>query len=685
MFNQNDFYGDYNIKSAGDYRDTILRLVEINNESKEFGDKGNKKEYYKFFNHISKFVLNLIELEEKIDEKYFKEKSFDELLIENNELYGELLFNNYEKSYANPKYSVSIFGNGFGQLMSAFYINFLNYINYCFKHKNYKIYEYNKLFIELYDYLKTNEIKYEEIEDFILSIERKSIFRDKDIKLNEENNPKFRFYTDISADCNIADLRYLFRYGRLITENEIKTAQALLNYPQGKIEMFSKTIAKAFMHGFISQNKNRKSRSVVRLQYAIGQERIIKQLLRDFKDCGIDAHIFCVTSTSPNKQFEYDHRFDKALFIDSEYLKMVEDSYDKAAEKNREILNNIAGNAGIIQFGEKTFKPVNKEECLGLSKEQNKMLQNHNIIISQITDKYIVRDEISFCKVGLPCPEISKEYESVLKDIFEINLVESDEYEAIQQIIIDALDKGEYIHVKGRRDNLTDIKVKLHELKDPLKETNFLNCGADLNIPFGEVFTTPVLNGTNGLLHVKEVYLKGFKYENLLLKFEDGFIKEYDCSNYENREDGKKYIKESLIFPYDTLPMSEFAIGTNTFAYVVARKHNIVSKLPILLVEKMGPHFAIGDPCYAWAEENPVYNILANKEVIARENEKTMKRKTNLKDAYTNIHTDITLPYDSIGFISVINKDGNAIEIMKDGRFVLQGTEKLNEPLSEDK
>ena len=57
--------------------------------------------------------------------------------------------------------------------------------------------------------------------------------------------------------------------------------------------------------------------------------------------------------------------------------------------------------------------------------------------------------------------------------------------------------------------------MRLHTLKDPEKETNFENCVADVNIPVGEVFTSPVLSGTSGLLHVKKVYLEGLEYRNL--------------------------------------------------------------------------------------------------------------------------------------------------------------------------
>ena len=62
--------------------------------------------------------------------------------------------------------------------------------------------------------------------------------------------------------------------------------------------------------------------------------------------------------------------------------------------------------------------------------------------------------------------------------------------------------------------------MNLWKLKDPAKETIFENCVADVNIPVGEVFTSPVLEGTNGVLHVTKVFLNGLEYKNLEIIFE---------------------------------------------------------------------------------------------------------------------------------------------------------------------
>lgn len=111
----------------------------------------------------------------------------------------------------------------------------------------------------------------------------------------------------------------------------------------------------------------------------------------------------------------------------------------------------------------------------------------------------------------------------------------------------------------------------------------------------------------------------------------------------------------------------------------MAQKYNIAHLLPILIAEKMGPHFAVGDTCYSWSEDTAVYNP-DGKEIIARDNEVSILRKEDISKAYLGCHTDITIPYDELDKIWVEIENGENIEIIRDGKFVLEGTEKLNEP-----
>ena len=104
--------------------------------------------------------------------------------------------------------------------------------------------------------------------------------------------------------------------------------------------------------------------------------------------------------------------------------------------------------------------------------------------------------------------------------------------------------------------------------------------------------------------------------------------------------------------------------------------------MPILIAEKMGPHFAVGDTCYSWSEENKLYNQ-NGKEIVAKDNSISILRKEDVAKAYFHCHTDITIPYEEIAEIAVVTAEEDRILLLKDGRFVLAGTEILNEPLEQ--
>ena len=224
--------------------------------------------------------------------------------------------------------------------------------------------------------------------------------------------------------------------------------------------------------------------------------------------------------------------------------------------------------------------------------------------------------------------------------------------------------------------------MQLWTPKDREHETCFENCVADVNIPVGEVFTSPKLTGTQGTLHVSEVYLNELKYLDLEIVFQDGKIVSYHCANFPDEEECCSYIKNNVLFSHETLPLGEFAIGTNTTAYRVAKQYGIGAKLPILIAEKMGPHFAVGDTCFSWSEDSKTFNP-DGKRMTAKDNECSLLRKEDISKAYFNCHTDITIPYDELDFIRVVRPDGSSISLIEGGRFVLPGTEELNKPLEE--
>ncbi|WP_286161404.1 aminopeptidase [Clostridium sp. KNHs214] len=679
MLDVMEFYKEENEKVLDSYKKGLLDIENMCTSTEKYQEDKEPKEYYRFLNHTGRFLLKIAKFEENLNDGYFETKNFQELKEENNGLYTELLEENYKTSYANPTYTVEVFGDNMGQLMAAFYASCRESISYAYRHRIFNMDKINNTLLRVFEYVKNKKVNYDELKSIMYPTDAEWIFKNEKYLRRERMDKNFGFYLSTILEKDLSDSRYLFRLDKYISDIEVGTAKFLSNYPKEKIETLSKTTVDAFIRGFVVDNKNRGNRNSVQIVYTAGQEIIIRQLIKDFEKAGFESTIAIVDSSEANKQYNYDHRFDNAIYLNEEYIQIKESMMEKAFEFNKDIFSVQAGPMVFESFGEVPFSPENKKECLKLSKEQQDLMQKHKNKVNQLFDKFEPEENTSFSIIAFPTAEIGDKFEEIFNDVFQINMMDNNIYEGIQQKIIDALDEGEYVHVKGKGNNKTDIKVKLQKLKDKSKETNFVNCVADVNIPLGEVFTSPQLKGTNGVLHLEDTYLD-LKYKDLKLTFKDGYVSDYTCGNFENEEDNRAYVKENLLQLNDTLPLGEFAIGTNTEAYVMAEKYDIIEKLPVLIIEKMGPHFAIGDTCFGYAEDLPVYNMLDKKEIIARDNEKSILRKEDINKAYTNVHTDITLPYEGIEFISVVTEKGEYIDIIRDGRFVLKGTEKLNEP-----
>lgn len=674
------------------YELTLERIRAIVTE-----DTVNEK-YRDYFQSVANFILEIHAIKNRLESKPNIDCTLEELRNENEKMYRDVLSENYEMSFANPSYAVAKMGEEIGQILSFLYAEIRSEIPYVYEKRLEYLTICNELFIEVYNCFEAEE------EPDITELKSIIYWYASDYcdvfladRIEEQVSPECTFATDIVMNSNLDDLSYLYYYGEFVSKNEIETAKHLNSLPQEVIDRMAEVYTEGYRRGFELAGIDLSKKSVVNVRYQLGFERVVRKAIENFAEMGLRPSIYraavnAVTKRqqhkigycggNPNKQYDYDHRDDQALFLDKKFVERKLDVMKNAYEQYKDWAAGFAGPAVMEVFGEEPFSPVQKSEAINLSEKQQQLSVLYDSKSGQLTNQYIKGDERSFTIIAYPLPEIGDKYTEIFDEIIRINTLDAKLYEKVQQTIIDALDQGEYVHVLGKNGNETDLKIQLYRLENPEKETIFENCVADVNIPVGEVFTSPVLEGTDGVLNVSKVYLNELQYRDLKMTFKDGRLTDYSCSNFEDAEEGKKFIKGNVLHNHDTLPMGEFAIGTNTTAYVVARKYQIEDKFPILIAEKTGPHFAIGDTCYSWSEENRVYNP-NGKEIVAKDNSVSILRKDDVSKAYFNCHTDITIPYDELGEISVIKADGERIPILVDGEFVLEGTEVLNEPLDE--
>ncbi|MCI8370815.1 MAG: aminopeptidase [Lachnospiraceae bacterium] len=653
-------------------------------------EKNIPEKFQPFFQRTAEFLLMIKKLTQQIQAGYLAEASLEELKKHNRKLYEDILEENYACSYANPAYAVKELGEEYGRLLSFLYKELRGCIIYAYESRMEAIVIRNELFIEIYNCFEQDELpEAKEIHNILYWFVSDYSDVITEYRIREQLDTELTFAVDLIMNADLSDLRYLYRFGEYITENELAAAQFINGLPESEIQKMADVYTEGYRIGFVNAGKDLSLKEIVNIRYHLGFERVVRAAIQNFENMGLKPVIYrkSVDVISPrvgyegadaNKQYLYDHKDDRALFLDKAYVERRLCVLRNAYEKYKVQASLFAGPAVIEIFGERPFVPEAKKEVYKLNDRQQKLSVELAAASSSLVDEYIKGEERSFTIIAFPMPEIGEPFEEIFREIIRINTLDYTLYQKVQQTMINALDEGTYVWIRGRNGNCTDLKVQLHPLENPQKETIFENCVADVNIPVGEVFTSPVLAGTNGLLHVTQVYLNELEYKQLKLTFGDGMVQDYSCANFEREEENRQYIKENLLHHHEQLPMGEFAIGTNTTAYVAAQKYHLADKLPILIAEKMGPHFAIGDTCYSREEEVRVFNP-DGKEIIARDNEISLKRRQDLSKAYFNCHTDITIPYDELGSITIVRKDGSHIPLIENGRFVLQGTEVLNE------
>ena len=657
-----------------------------------------KEPFTDYFHKMAEFVLMIDEVRDKLAQGIYWDRSREELAEENRRLYGDILPGAYEKSYANPSFAVRVLGDEYGQLLSFLYAELRGSIAYVFERRTEYLDILFELLIEIY-----NQFEEEARPD--LGRIRDSIYWYAsdycDVfvadRIREQIDPEESFAADIIMKESLDNLAYLYKFGEYISENELRTARHLNELPEEMICKMADVYTEGYRIGFVNTGKELSKKGTVEIRYVLGFERVIRKAVENFEKMGLKPVFYRSSVTAltkrqhlksgyygavANKQYEYDHRNDQAVFLDKKFMERKLEVIQTTYEHYKELAGKYAGPACIEMFGEEPFSPKQKEEVIKLSGKQEELQLKLQSRQSQITNQYIRGDERSFTIVAYPVPEIGERYEEIFDEIIRINTLDAKVYEKVQQALIDALDQGEYVHILGGNGNRTDLRVQLHELNDPQKETIFENCVADVNIPVGEVFTSPVLEGTNGVLHVSKVYLHELQYRDLEITFSNGMISDYNCGNFSRELENKEYIHDNILHKHATLPLGEFAVGTNTTAYVAAKKYGIEEKMPILIAEKMGPHFAVGDTCYSWSEDIKVYNP-NGKEIVAKDNSVSILRKEDVSKAYYQCHTDITIPYEELKKIAVVTRAGEEILLILDGRFVLPGTEILNEPFQE--
>lgn len=144
---------------------------------------------------------------------------------------------------------------------------------------------------------------------------------------------------------------------------------------------------------------------------------MIRSAIRQFEEMGLEvilyrAAVWSVTmspnrrigyhGTSANMQFDYDHRYDQAIYLDKAFkerkLAVLRTAYENCKKQAAE----YAGPAVVETFGEDGFEPLNKPEAYSLSEKQEELQIAYSNEAMPVVNQYIPGDETSFTIIAFP-------------------------------------------------------------------------------------------------------------------------------------------------------------------------------------------------------------------------------------------------------------------------------------------
>ena len=134
----------------------------------EVCDREISGEFVSYFRNVAKFIMKMDELKSLIDGNVIDKMSMEELEMLNRKLYSDVADENYETSFANPAYAVSVMGELYGRILSFLYVELRGLIVYAYEKRMADMTAAVELFVEIYC-LFTADVrpKYKEIYDTV--------------------------------------------------------------------------------------------------------------------------------------------------------------------------------------------------------------------------------------------------------------------------------------------------------------------------------------------------------------------------------------------------------------------------------------------------------------------------------------------------------------------------------------
>lgn len=394
-------------------------------------EKSVPQPYRDFFAQMAQYLCKIDQIRSRIAEGYLKTASEEELAVFNREPYEDVIGERYETSYGNPAFAVRALGETHGRSLCCLYRELGNAVVWVYEDRLLELTAAMELYLELYAMFEEETLPSAQyVKESIYWYVSDYAEERQEYQVREIVDPSLHFVKDIVMESDLTDLRYLYQYGEYITENEKGTARFLNTFSQEEIDAMARTYTEGFRKCFLVARKDLSKKKTVSIRFHIGFERMIRAAILQFREMGLEpvisrgARRTWVAGASANKQYDYDHRNDEALYLNEDLVKRRLRAMQVKYDEYKELAGGYAGPAVVETFGEVPFEPVNKKQALHLNERQQKLRVGFQNEAGQIVNRYIKDDEYGYTIIAYPMPEIDPRYEKIFREIVKINTLD---------------------------------------------------------------------------------------------------------------------------------------------------------------------------------------------------------------------------------------------------------------------
>ena len=303
-------------------------------------------------------------------------------------LYAAMRPEVYAHSYLNPVYACERMGTAYGRIFSMLYAELTSFYPSLMEGRYQMLCLYAELFVELYNRMEDPETTPQTLRGDIRSFMRDNSELFHENRVMTMLDPDYDYCTSIVMGAELSEPAYLYRYGYPVTKKERRLAAYLEDCKQEEIREMAEAFTDGYRTAFETGRRDIRTKKTVQLRYPIGAERMARAAVSDFEEMGLRVTM-SPYAASINRQFDYDHAQDRALWLDKAYVERSLESLRCILEREKIRAAGHAGTAVIRGGKEEPFLPEKNSVRLTYHNQQKKLAAYEEDTAGHMIDTYI--------------------------------------------------------------------------------------------------------------------------------------------------------------------------------------------------------------------------------------------------------------------------------------------------------